>query len=110
VVTGCHGRGGRSRSAAGPLGTTSTVAATERALKRAGLTIKDIDIIELNEAFSSQAIACMRDLKTDLDKTNIDGGAIALGHPLGELQLGQHLAYLCKVAADLDNGGRLDLG
>ena len=59
------------------------VAATERALKRAGLTIKDIDIIELNEAFSSQAIACMRDLKFDLDKTNIDGGAIALGHPLG---------------------------
>jgi acetyl-CoA acyltransferase len=59
------------------------VAATERALKRAGLTIKDIDIVELNEAFSSQAIACMRDLKIDLDKTNIDGGAIALGHPLG---------------------------
>lgn len=59
------------------------VAATERALKRAGLTIKDIDIIELNEAFSSQAIACMRDLKIDLEKTNIDGGAIALGHPLG---------------------------
>ena len=59
------------------------VAATERALKRAGLTIKDIDIIELNEAFASQAIACIRDLKIDLDKTNIDGGAIALGHPLG---------------------------
>jgi acetyl-CoA acyltransferase len=59
------------------------VAATERALKRVGLTIKDIDIVELNEAFSSQAIACMRDLKIDLDKTNIDGGAIALGHPLG---------------------------
>jgi acetyl-CoA acyltransferase len=59
------------------------VAATERALKRAGLTIKDIDIIELNEAFSSQALACVRDLKIDLDKTNLDGGAIALGHPLG---------------------------
>jgi acetyl-CoA acyltransferase len=59
------------------------VAATERALKRAGLTIKDIDIVELKEAFSSPAIACMRDLKIDLDKTNIDGGAIALGHPLG---------------------------
>ena len=53
------------------------------ALKRAGLTIKDIDIIELNEAFASQAIACMRELKIDLDKTNLDGGAIALGHPLG---------------------------
>ena len=59
------------------------VAATEKALKRAGLTIKDIDIIELNEAFSSQALACMRDLKIDLDKVNLDGGAIALGHPLG---------------------------
>ena len=59
------------------------VAATRKALKRAGLTIKDIDIIELNEAFSSQAIACIRDLKIDLDKINIDGGAIALGHPLG---------------------------
>jgi len=59
------------------------VAATEKALKRAGLTIKDIDIIELNEAFSSQALACVRDLKIDLDKTNLDGGAIALGHPLG---------------------------
>jgi len=59
------------------------VVATEKALKRAGLTIKDIDIIELNEAFSSQALACARDLKIDLDKTNIDGGAIALGHPLG---------------------------
>ncbi len=59
------------------------VAATQKALKRAGLTMKDIDIIELNEAFSSQAIACIRDLKIDIDKTNIDGGAIALGHPLG---------------------------
>jgi acetyl-CoA acyltransferase len=59
------------------------VAATERALKRAGLTIKDIDIIELNEAFSSQSLACIRDLKIDVEKTNLDGGAIALGHPLG---------------------------
>lgn len=59
------------------------VVATEKALKRAGLTIKDIDIVELNEAFASQALACARDLKLDLDKTNIDGGAIALGHPLG---------------------------
>jgi acetyl-CoA acyltransferase len=42
-----------------------------------------MDIIELNEAFSSQALACIRDLKIDLDKINLDGGAIALGHPLG---------------------------
>ncbi|MBX9696554.1 MAG: thiolase family protein [Alphaproteobacteria bacterium] len=59
------------------------VAATQKALKRAGLTIDDIDIIELNEAFASQAIACMRDLKIDEKKINLDGGALALGHPLG---------------------------
>jgi acetyl-CoA acyltransferase len=59
------------------------VAATQKALKRAGLTIDNIDVIELNEAFSSQALACMRDLKIDPSKVNLDGGAIALGHPLG---------------------------
>jgi acetyl-CoA acyltransferase len=59
------------------------VGATNKALKRAGLTLKDIDIIELNEAFAAQSIACMRDLKIDVEKMNIDGGALALGHPLG---------------------------
>jgi acetyl-CoA acyltransferase len=59
------------------------VGATQKALKRAGLTIDDIDIIELNEAFASQALACIRDLKIDVKKVNLDGGAIALGHPLG---------------------------
>jgi acetyl-CoA acyltransferase len=59
------------------------VAATNKALKRAGLTIKDIDIVELNEAFAAQALACMRDLEIDPAKVNLDGGAIALGHPLG---------------------------
>ncbi len=59
------------------------VAATEKALKRAGLAMKDIDIVELNEAFASQALACVGDLGIDLGKTNIDGGALALGHPLG---------------------------
>jgi acetyl-CoA acyltransferase len=59
------------------------VVATQKALKRAGLTIKDIDIIELNEAFASQSIACIRDLGIDIAKVNLDGGAIALGHPLG---------------------------
>jgi acetyl-CoA acyltransferase len=59
------------------------VGATKKALKRAGLTIGDIDIVEINEAFASQAIACMRDLGIDPAKANIDGGAIALGHPLG---------------------------
>ena len=59
------------------------VAATEKALKRAGLSIADIDLVELNEAFASQALACQRDLGLDLVKVNIDGGALALGHPLG---------------------------
>lgn len=59
------------------------VAASQKALERAGLTINDIDIIELNEAFASQAIACMKELKIDPAKVNLDGGAIALGHPLG---------------------------
>ena len=59
------------------------VAATHKALARAGLSIADIDIIELNEAFASQALACIRDLELDPEKINLDGGAIALGHPLG---------------------------
>jgi acetyl-CoA acyltransferase len=59
------------------------VAASQKALARARLDIKDIDIVELNEAFASQALACIRDLGIDRAKTNLDGGAIALGHPLG---------------------------
>lgn len=59
------------------------VAATKKALARAGLTAKDLDIIEMNEAFSVQAMACIHDLELDINKINIDGGAIALGHPLG---------------------------
>ncbi|HEY2825209.1 MAG TPA: thiolase family protein, partial [Gemmatimonadales bacterium] len=59
------------------------IPATQKALKRAGLSVKDLDLIELNEAFASQAIACIRDLKLDPAKVNIYGGGIALGHPLG---------------------------
>jgi acetyl-CoA acyltransferase len=59
------------------------VAATKKALDRAKLKVGDIDVIELNEAFAVQALACADELKLDLNKTNIDGGAIALGHPLG---------------------------
>jgi 3-oxoadipyl-CoA thiolase len=59
------------------------VTATKKALKRAGLEIGDIDLTELNEAFASQSIACMRELGVDPDKVNVNGGAIALGHPLG---------------------------
>jgi len=59
------------------------VPATRKVLARAGLTMADIDVVELNEAFASQAVACMRELGISLERTNIDGGAIALGHPLG---------------------------
>ncbi len=59
------------------------VPATKKALQRAGLTISDIDLIELNEAFASQSIACVKELELDINKVNVNGGAIALGHPLG---------------------------
>ena len=59
------------------------VPATQKALLRAGLKIEDIDLIELNEAFASQSIACMQELKINGEKVNVNGGAIALGHPLG---------------------------
>ncbi|MBI3540862.1 MAG: thiolase family protein [Deltaproteobacteria bacterium] len=59
------------------------VPAVQKVLKRAGMTIKDIDMIELNEAFAAQGIAVLRELKADFDKVNPHGGAIALGHPLG---------------------------
>ncbi len=59
------------------------VPATKKALLRAGLTINDIDLIELNEAFAAQSIACINELKIDSKKVNVNGGAIALGHPLG---------------------------
>jgi acetyl-CoA acetyltransferase len=59
------------------------VPATRKALERAGLSVDDLDLIELNEAFASQSIACIRELGLDADKVNVNGGAIALGHPLG---------------------------
>jgi acetyl-CoA acyltransferase len=59
------------------------VAAVPRLLKRTGIPLADIDVIELNEAFASQAVAVIRELHFDPDKVNVNGGAIALGHPLG---------------------------
>ncbi len=61
----------------GPIG------ASKKALQRANLSIDKIDIVELNEAFASQSLACIKDLKIDQKKVNLDGGALALGHPLG---------------------------
>ncbi len=59
------------------------VPATQKALKRAGITTNDLDLIELNEAFAAQAIACIRDLDLNPDIINVNGGSIAIGHPLG---------------------------
>lgn len=59
------------------------VEATKKALARAGLKISDLDLIELNEAFASQSIACIQDLGLDISRVNVNGGSIAIGHPLG---------------------------
>lgn len=59
------------------------IPATRKVLQRTGLTIDDMDLIELNEAFAVQALACIKELGLDMAKTNVNGGAVALGHPLG---------------------------
>jgi 3-oxoadipyl-CoA thiolase len=59
------------------------IPATRKVMQRAGLTIEDMDLIELNEAFAVQALACIKELGFDMAKTNVNGGAVALGHPLG---------------------------
>jgi 3-oxoadipyl-CoA thiolase len=59
------------------------IPATRKVLERTGLTINDLDLIELNEAFAVQALACIQELGLDMGKTNVNGGAVALGHPLG---------------------------
>jgi acetyl-CoA acyltransferase len=62
---------------------TGPVPATQKVLRRAGLKLSDVDLIELNEAFAAQALACIRMLSLDENKVNVRGGAIAIGHPLG---------------------------
>ena len=57
--------------------------AVRKVLKLAGLSLDEIDLIELNEAFASQVLACLRELPIDPERVNVNGGAIALGHPLG---------------------------
>jgi acetyl-CoA acyltransferase len=79
------------------------VAASRKALARAGLTVADLDLVELNEAFAVQVLACLRELEIPEDRVNLEGGAIALGHPLGASG-----ARLVGKAADLlrRRGGR----
>ena len=62
---------------------TGPITATPKVLKKAGLELKDIDRIEINEAFASVILAWKREVKPDMTKVNVNGGAIALGHPLG---------------------------
>lgn len=79
------------------------IKAVPKALARAGLTLADIDLIELNEAFAAQATVCMDELGLDRDIVNVNGGALALGHPLG----GTGGILTCKLLAELERrGGR----
>jgi acetyl-CoA acyltransferase len=59
------------------------IPATRKALARAGIKTNDLDVIEINEAFASQAVACIRELDLDEARVNLDGGGLAIGHPLG---------------------------
>jgi acetyl-CoA C-acetyltransferase len=85
---------------------TAPIRATRHALQKAGMSIDDIDLFEINEAFASVVLAWAKELKVDLDRVNINGGAIALGHPIG--------ATGAKLAATLlssleRTGGRFGL-
>lgn len=82
------------------------VPATRKALARAGLTVDDLDVVEINEAFASQALACIRDLGLAMETVNLDGGGLAIGHPLGATGAritGKAAALLAR------NGGRYAL-
>ncbi len=79
AIVGPHAAAGVDPSIMG----TGPVSATRAVLERAGRSIDDIDLVELNEAFAAQSIACIRELGLDLEKVNVNGGAIAIGHPLG---------------------------
>ena len=82
------------------------MAAVPKVMKRTGLTVNDMDVIEINEAFASQALACIRELKLPEEKVNPSGGAMALGHPLGATGS----VLLCKALSELKRtGGRYAL-
>lgn len=82
------------------------IPAVRKALARTGLTIEDIDLIELNEAFAAQSVACIRELGLDPGRVNVNGGAIALGHPIGATGT----ILVIKVLAELERrGGRYGL-
>ena len=76
------------------------VEASRQALRRAGMTIDDIDLVEINEAFAAQVIPSHQDLGIDIDKLNVNGGAIALGHPFG--MTGARIMPRCSTASTDD--------
>ena len=83
------------------------VPASRRALAQAGLTLEDMDLVEINEAFAAQYLAVERELGLDRERTNVDGGAVALGHPLGAsgARITAHLLHALRR-----RGGRFGLG
>jgi acetyl-CoA acetyltransferase len=95
------------------------VPATKKALQRANLKIGEIDLIELNEAFASQSLACIHDLGLGVNKVNVNGGAIALGHPFGcsgvristtllhEMKRGQHAYGLATMCVGVGQGASI---
>jgi acetyl-CoA acyltransferase len=85
---------------------TGPVPATQKALQRAGLSLADIDLIELNEAFAAQALACIQMLGMDEEKVNVRGGAIAIGHPLGASGARIATTLICAM---IDRGATLGL-
>lgn len=86
------------------------VEAIRKVLRKTGLTLEEMDLIELNEAFATQSIACIRELGLDMDKVNVNGGALALGHPLagtGAILTAKLLYELKRRRARYGAGGLL---
>ena len=85
---------------------TAPIPATRRALDKAGMSLADIDLVEINEAFASVVLAWQKDLDADMSKVNVNGGAIALGHPLGATGVRLMTTLLCELER---TGGRYGL-
>jgi acetyl-CoA C-acetyltransferase len=85
---------------------TAPIPATRYALKKAGMTLNDIDLVEINEAFAPVVLAWAKDLKADMSKVNVNGGAISLGHPLGATGARLMTTMLCELER---TGGRFGL-
>ena len=86
---------------------TGPIPASRKALEKANLTIKDIDLVEANEAFAAQSLAVVKELGLDTEKTNVNGGAIALGHPIGASGARILVTLLYEMAKrDVNKGDR----